>query len=159
MGRKVNGRGNGKPGRPVGTRNAKPKKKTGRVLRGLNALPPEERRVVKQIQHISIKQVAEIASLVISVDIEELGRIADAGQGESVLKVWYANIARTSIENGDVYALNGVLDRVIGRVKEHIEISTPDGNPITMALISMTQEERLKEIERLRANRKLAELE
>lgn len=100
-------------------------------------------------KQLTAYQVAEICSVLLCSDIKELHAIRYDPRS-SVLQQWVAAAAILGIRKGDVLALDKILNRVIGSVKEKIEITGVDGGPIMTKVGAMTQEERLQEIERLR---------
>ncbi len=106
-----------------------------------------ELRMVKRLTAI---EVAEIGSLVLKNDIAALKAIAKE-QTASTLKVMIAAVAVKVIEKGDAHALDVLLNRLIGKVKEHVEVTG------VLGLAPMTSEERTKELIRLRKLRELTE--
>lgn len=108
--------------------------------------------VKKQVKKLTSKEVEQVIGLIMDNNIRGLKKIGK-DPTSSVLKVWVASIAARAIHKGDSYALNMILDRAIGRVKEKFEISGEDGGPIQNAFLDMTAEERYAAIEKLRKNR------
>lgn len=112
--------------------------KKGQVLNpeGGRAHNPE----LRAIKRMTAVEVAEMGSLVLKNDIDSLKKIAKE-PGASVLKVMIAAVAVKVIEKGDAHALDILLNRLVGKVKENIEISS-----ITTT-VQLTPEEREKQIE------------
>jgi hypothetical protein len=104
---------------------------------------------VKIAKHLSAYQIAEIGSVLLCSDIKELHRIRYDPRS-SAIQTWIASVAIKGIARGDAAALNIILNRICGAVKEKIEITGENGGPIMSKIGAMTQEERIKEIERLR---------
>jgi hypothetical protein len=129
----------------------KPKRKaptpTGRPKGAKNKLTP----YMAAVQRLTAAQVAELGSLLITHDVTELEKVAKDRSYYTVLQVWFAKIAVRAMREGDSMALDRLLDRVVGRSKEYIELSGPDGGPIQLtASPAKTQEEMVAEIEQLR---------
>lgn len=121
---------------------------------GGRAHNPELRR----IKRVTQAEVAEIGSLIVGKDLNALKQIvADAKSGakkHSALKLWMATVAIKGITSGDSHRLNALLDRVVGKVKEKIELTGHGDGPIRSITTTMTKEERLLEIKRLAKARK-----
>lgn len=109
---------------------------------------------LKLAKHTTAFQIAEVGSVLLCCDIKELHRIRHDPRS-SVIQQWIASVAIKGIARGDAQSLNTILNRVIGAVKEKIEITGENGGPITTMIGAMTQEERLQEIERLWKMREL----
>lgn len=113
-----------------------------------------QKRLIKAIKHLTMDQVAQLASFIITNDVVELERVAADRVTSNVLQVWYANVALKGIVNGDVHALNAMLDRIVGKAPDKLQLTGPNGGPITV--MPLTREERVLEIERLRTLRQKA---
>lgn len=108
-----------------------------------NALPP----VVKTIRHLTHAHIAEIGTLILNGDVPALREVVqsikspDPGVSKkyTAMQVWFATCALKAIAKGDVYALNAFLDRVVGRVRQEIEVTGSNGGPILLA--HMTDED------------------
>lgn len=83
----------------------------------------------KAIRQLTASEFAELANLVIKRDLMSLQAIGKE-QGASALKVWIAAGVVKAIQKGDLYTLDIFLNRVIGRVKEKIEVTGVDGGPL-----------------------------
>jgi hypothetical protein len=114
---------------------------------------------LRAIKRLTAAEVAEIGSLVVLGDLQALQEIVkesrdpwlyDAEGKHSVLKVWMATIAIKAIQKGDVHGLDVLLNRLIGRTAEKIQISDPDGGPVKHLIGRMTPEEKKAELEKLR---------
>lgn len=143
---------------PAQLANLRPIKK-GQVLNpeGARAHNPD----MVRLKRLTNAEVAEIGTLIVLGNEQALSDIIldseiDPKCQHSALKVWMARIALNGIRRGDGHALDKFLDRVVGKVREKIEISGEDGGPIRNQIIQMTPAERLKELKRLRKKRKEA---
>lgn len=109
--------------------------------------------MLKAVRRLSAAQVAEIGALVITSNLEGLKKIAE-NPNSSALQVWMATIAIRGVKTGDAHRLDILLNRLVGRVKETIELSGENGGPIRSLIGAMSPEERAEELARLRAMRK-----
>lgn len=111
--------------------------------------------VMRAIKRLTRAEVAEIGALIVSKNISKLKEIVEDAKGNddskhSALKVWIATIAIKGISKGDAHALDVLLNRLVGKVKDEIELTGKEGGPIRSLVGSMTKEERLAELRRLR---------
>ncbi len=88
----------------------------------------------KKMRQLTAEEFAEIANLIIKGSIEELRAIA-RDDSQSALRVMIAAVAVKTISKGDMHALDILLNRLVGRVKEQVEISGKDGGPQVIAYI------------------------
>jgi len=89
-----------------------------------------------------------LGSLVLEGDLTALKKIKEEKKA-SVLKVWFASVAVKAIGKGDARALSTILDRIVGKPKEHLTLVGGSGGPVQFENLSdedlVTQ---LKEIEK-----------
>lgn len=133
-----------------------PKGKSGNPLGGKLHNP-----VLRKIRKLTMDEVAELGAFIITKNVTELKKIiADAQKNpatkHSSLKVWFATIAIKGISKGDAYALDTLLNRLIGKVPTAVELTGKNGGPIESLSSEMTREERLALIEQLAKRRKEA---
>lgn len=105
----------------------------------------------RQLKRLTITEVADAIFILLDKDRGELERIRD-NSNHNVLTAWFASVIEKGIDSGDMYALDALLNRCIGRVKEKLELTGKDGGPIEEVVY--TPEERRREIERMRRLRK-----
>lgn len=114
-------------------------KKGGKGGPGRPRVPQE----VKVVRRIMVGDVAEVATMALEGNVESLRQIAKSVNSPNspytVLQVAFAICLLKAISKGDVYALNAVLDRVVGKVKAEITVSGPGGGPIALANLSDDQ--------------------
>lgn len=84
---------------------------------------------LKRVRSLTKEQVAEIGSIILENNLEKLLAIREK-KNSSVLKVWFAAVAIKSISRGDAHALSVILDRIVGKPKDIVELSGKDGGPI-----------------------------
>lgn len=85
---------------------------------------------VKQLRKLTADELEQVISLVVHGKLDELQAIA-RDKDANVLKIWIASIAVKAIQKGDPTALNALLDRVIGKVKDRVHFSgnaNPESN-------------------------------
>jgi Family of unknown function (DUF5681) len=98
----------------------------------------------KEIRALSHQSVAEMGSMVLKGDIEGIQAIAKDTKA-TVLKVWMASIIVKAINRGDVTVLNAFLDRVVGKVKERVQITGDPDAPLSIGVFSSDQIKRMAE--------------
>lgn len=84
---------------------------------------------LKRVRRLTQQEVSELGTLILDHNLAELTAIAKDPYA-CVLKVWFASIAVKAISRGDANALNAILDRIVGKPKEHIEVTGADGGPL-----------------------------
>lgn len=99
-----------------------------------NAIPPKGRKFVKgqianplgagahnkearAIRKLTCEDLELVISLIQFGKLDDLKAISQ-DKDANVLKIWIASIAVKAISKGDHAALNALLDRVIGKVKD-----------------------------------------
>lgn len=98
--------------------------KKGQVLNplGAGAHNPE----LRAIRRLTAIELAEVASLILDKDLKGLEQLIKDAQlpecGISGLKVWIATIAAKGIKAGDSTRLDAILNRVVGKPKDHISM-------------------------------------
>lgn len=110
---------------------------------------------LRAIKRLTAAEVAEIGALVVSKNLVALKAVIE-NPNASALKVWMATIAFRGIKSGNAKSLDILLNRLIGRTTEKIQISGSDGGPIRSIVGAMTKEERAEELARIRKARKEA---
>lgn len=115
--------------------------------------------VLRKIRKLTMDEVAELGAFIITKNVVQLKKIiADAQKNpetkSSALKIWFATIAIKGISKGDAYALDTLLNRLIGKVPTAVELTGKNGGPIENLSTEMTREERLAMIENLAKRRK-----
>ena len=112
-------------------------------------------KVVRQVKRLTMDEVADLASMVILKNRDEL-RAVLLNKNTSVLKAWFAAVAVKGIAKGDHAALGALLDRVVGKVKDKVEVTGDAAAPLYARLEALSAGEREAEIVRLRKLRELA---
>lgn len=95
---------------------------------GARAHDPFKRR----LKHLTTEELRDVACLVINGNIEELKAIAK-DPATSALKVWLCSVALKGIARGDVHSLDKLLERLIGKVPQAVNVGDPNGNPLPPA--------------------------
>ena len=83
---------------------------------------------IRRIKGLTEKEVVKIGTLVLKGSVDELRAIAKNGKA-SALKCMMAAVAVRTISRGDPQALDALLNRLIGRVKDKVEVSGPNSGP------------------------------
>lgn len=85
------------------------------------------------MKKLTKEELQDIASVIIKGDIEQLKQITKDPK-QTVLKVLVASVCIKAIQSGDMHALDILLNRLIGKVKEEVVWS---GNPPAQVVISL----------------------
>lgn len=80
---------------------------------------PKDPPGLKKITNLTKKELVDIGNLVIKKDMFELKRLATNPKA-TVLQRMIASVAVKVISKGDMHALNLLLDRLVGKVKDEI---------------------------------------
>lgn len=83
---------------------------------------------LKKIKKLTTEEVVEVGSFILSNNIVALQKIADDAitnpdSEHSALKVWIARVVVAGAKKGDAKALESVLDRLIGKVAQKMDLS------------------------------------
>lgn len=73
-----------------------------------------------------MEHIKEVADLILDGNLDKLQELA-RNPATSVLKVWLAKAAAEGIKKGDLHSLEAILNRVLGKPKEHMEHSNAEG--------------------------------
>lgn len=103
-------------GRKTGGRNFKPGNNENPL--GGAAHCPE----LKRLRRATREEIAEIGTMIVDCNRAKLIAIRD-DPNSTVLKVWMASIAIRGINKGDPYAMDALLNRTVGKVKEEVKVT------------------------------------
>lgn len=93
---------------------------------------------VKLIRKLTHADVAEIGALILTGDMPALLKIKDDPK-TTPLKMWIAAVAIKGISRGDASALNALLDRIAGKVKDQVHHIISDGPDLANASTAKLQ--------------------
>lgn len=88
----------------------------------------KELRSVKALTQV---EIAEVGGLILNNDVAALEEII-ANPKSSVFKIWVCKISLKALERSDVNTLSILLDRIVGKVKEHVEYSGAIAQPVSL---------------------------
>lgn len=77
--------------------------------------------ITKALRRLTQEDVADIGSLILSGNKDELQRIKD-DPTSSFLRAWFCSVALKAFASGDATQVNVLLDRIIGKTKEKTEV-------------------------------------
>ena len=104
---------------------------------GRKPLPAE----VKTIRRATHAHIAEVGTMALEGNVSGLEEIVRNAQSPnspySVIQVAFATCLLKAIKKGDSFALNAILDRIVGKVKVDIEMTGAGGGPILMAHMTL----------------------
>lgn len=110
-------------GKKTGGRSFKPGNKAN--PKGGGALSPK----IRAIRKITNEHIEEVADVILDGNLDKLKGLL-GNPDSSVLKVWLAKAAAEGIRKGDIYPLDLILNRVIGKPKDKVEVTGKDGEPL-----------------------------
>lgn len=90
--------------------------------------------LVRKVRHLTKQQLAEMGNLVLQNNVVELKRTLKDTRHSSTLKVMLASIMHRVINKGDSAAFDVLLNRLIGKVTDKLELNDKSDRP----LISVT---------------------
>lgn len=91
---------------------------------------------IKILKRLSKEELKEVGNLVLQNDMKALQAIGKPDSGASVLKMMVAAVAVRVVQKGDMQALDILLNRLIGKVKDEVEHTGPNGAP-AMVMLTM----------------------
>lgn len=117
--------------------NLKPFKK-GQVANpiGARAQNPE----LRALKHLTNGELVEVGSYILENNIPALKEIIKEGEKNpesktSALKMWMANVALKGFQKGDGSALDIFLNRIVGKVKDNIQVNTTVNRPQVVIML------------------------
>jgi hypothetical protein len=93
------------------------KGETGNKI-GANAHSPE----IKAIKKMTMKEIEEIGTMLLNENVEQL-KIIMMDKDSPAIRTMIAAVVLKAISRGDAKAMNTILDRIVGKIKQHVEIS------------------------------------
>lgn len=111
-------------------------------------------RQLKEVAALTNAQVAEVGSVILLGNRESLQAIGN-NPDATVLQIWIAGLVVKSLKEGDAAIFNAIMSRLLGKPKETLEHTGPDGKAIQTERVTMTYEQKLARLETLRSQRLL----
>lgn len=99
--------------------------------------------IKKALKGITNENLKELAEILLENNVQALSDVEKNPQS-TVLKIWIARAAQRGIEEGDLASLETILNRILGRPKQAMEISGAEGNPIQVQDVTVPLEDRIK---------------
>ncbi len=137
---RVNGEGYGE----VTTKRAMPEGK--RFKKGEVPNPKGRTKLpgpVKATRSMNRDQIAEIGVILLESSMDTLKELV-RDPNATVIKRWAAAVAVKGIATGDFKSLDGLLNRVVGKVKDQVEIFEAPKTEIQRRMEAMTEEQRAR---------------
>ena len=91
---------------------------------GQSGNPGGVSRVDRELKRLSKEEFSEVVSLLLRGSTQEL-RALVASPDTPAFKKWIANVAILGIQKGDMSTLDSLLNRLLGKVKEEMEVTMP----------------------------------
>lgn len=105
-------------------------------------------RARRKLRKLTSDDICEVGSLILDGTKGDLQALVNAPD-TNILKTWMGSLIVTSIKKGDAHTFSILMDRIVGKPKEHITLAGDEKKPLKV----MTTEEKLARIEELRAKR------
>jgi hypothetical protein len=102
--------------------------------------------VIRELRKITQDDVALVGQLIIENNTEEMERIV-ASPDSTVLQAWMASVAKKGIERGDSNALDVLLNRIIGKAKERVDVNVTRFDQMSNEDIVIEIKKKLEQIE------------
>jgi hypothetical protein len=99
---------------------------------------------LKKLRKLTQQDVADVGTFIVEGDVTALRKLA-ADKKENALKAVMASVWLRAYDKGDMNAMNAILDRIVGKVKEVKELQGINGS----ALIPSTPEARARTLDAL----------
>lgn len=115
---------------PNSLKNLKPQRK-GEPSINPGGRPPDALNAA--MKKLTKQELEDVASMIIKGSIADL-EILMKNKQTTVLKAMIAGVAIKTIKSGDSSALNALLDRLVGKVKDHLHHSGSTGPAPTVIL-------------------------
>lgn len=96
--------------------------------RGAGAHDP----IKKALKKLTVHELESVIGLILFSDPSQLK--AESERDPTILKTWIASAALTGIKKGDLTHLTHLIDRVVGRVKERVEISGGTNSQVVLTM-------------------------
>lgn len=95
---------------------------------------------LRLIKNLTEAEMVEIGSLVVKGSIEDLKKIKDDPK-TTVLKAMMASVAIKTIQTGNPQALDILLNRLVGKAKERVEITSDNRTKVSaeVAIVDVSQ--------------------
>jgi hypothetical protein len=91
------------------------------------ARDPERQR----IKRLVAGDLEEIGSLILCGNFDRLKEVVD-DRGASVIQTAFARCFAKALQDADWRTVTSILDRVVGKAKETVELSGRDGKPMSL---------------------------
>lgn len=128
--------GNPKPSNPK-------KIKPGEIRNPLGA--GAHNKDLKAIRRLTYDDLADLGSMILAGDLMTLEFVMDDARA-TVLHKWFASIALKAIAKGDVAALSVLLDRIVGKTPDRLQLLNGDGKALSKPFDREAAEERVAAI-------------
>lgn len=83
---------------------------------------PKEPAELKKLRLLTRAELVEIGNLIIKGSVEELQKIGSNPKA-TVIQAMIASVAWRAIKRGDTSALDSILNRMIGKVKDELDVN------------------------------------
>lgn len=117
--------------------------KKGQVLNPLGA--GAHNKDLKAIRRLTYDDLADLGSMILAGDLMTLEFVLEDPKA-TVLHKWFASIAVKAIAKGDVSALSVLLDRIVGKIPDRLQLMNGDGKALSKPFDREAAEERVAQI-------------
>lgn len=102
---------------------------------------------LKLIRVMTHDELAKFGSLLINKEIPELREMVEKPEGVSSLISLYSSVIVKAFDNGDMNSLNLLLDRIVGKTKERIDVNVTKFDQMSNDDIIIEIKKKLEQIE------------
>ena len=81
----------------------------------------------RMMRFMTREQVIDVATRILTGNIQDIQRIAQDPES-TPLQVWICSVTMKGIKEGDMYILNQLLDRIMGKPTAQVELIGGDGD-------------------------------
>lgn len=94
--------------------------------------PPDALNAV--MKKITKSELEDIANLIIRGDVDELRKVRASEKGTPTIRVLFASVILQMIADGDMNSFDKLLNRLIGKVKDEVNVHNSGTLPTTVVL-------------------------
>lgn len=93
---------------------------------------------IRMLKRLTQEEFVDIGNMIISEDMASLTRIVK-DDTETVLRRMVASVAKKVITTGDANTLDIFLNRLIGKVKDQVQVTGMGGGPLNIGFVRANQ--------------------
>jgi hypothetical protein len=79
--------------------------------------------VLNAMRRLTQEDLADVGQMILAGEFESIKEIAENPKGHNALKAIFCSVFNKAHEKGDMQSLNLFLDRVVGKVKDKVDVT------------------------------------